>query len=240
MRVGAVVTLLVMTAVIPVASTAELQVSADTGVTPTAPAAAVDPSAGAGIDVGTSGTASATESTSVTTAVPPEYYSLASDLTQSLCDALYNGLAAAIDYFRGQAYHEPVRPVDLVLAVSLCSVKVVLEKKLHEDSFQKPLKDLHLALIQLIGPNVQAIQLLSVAMAELQDSLKDALKDVHPISTLYEILDDAMKNANNDREKSAYDTAKKELDDMVTDLAKYISDVFYMFLSKAFPSVLLS
>ncbi|WP_456455785.1 hypothetical protein [Methanopyrus sp.] len=235
MRVSAITTLLVAMVVTPIASAAELQVSVDTGTTFTT---TVDPSAGAGIDTGASDTTST--SANVTTTVPPEYYSLASNLTQSLCDALYNGTAAVIDYFRGQAYHEPVRPEDIVAAVVLSSFKAVLNQKLHGESFQKPLNEFHLALVRFIGPNSTVMQFLSTVTAELQENLKLMIRSFDPIARFYDAIDTASKCANNDKEENAYSNARNELDNMVTNLAKYVADIFCMFLSKAFPFGLLS
>ncbi len=247
MRASIIATLLVAVTVIPMTSAAELQTSV---TTETAPTATVKPSAGAdaGSDVGVSvvgvpltiGTdetksTSTTGSANVTTTVPPEYYSLASGLTQSLCDALSYGVAAVIDCLRGQAYHEP-RPEDVVFAVVLSAVKAVLNQVLHQESFQKPLNEFHLALVQFIGPNATVMQLLSAVTAELQENLKEAIKSFGPIAMLYDHIENALESASGN-EKSAYENAKSELDNMVTNLTKYASDIFCMLLSKCFPGL---
>ncbi|WP_457620564.1 hypothetical protein [Methanopyrus sp.] len=235
MRAGVIAALLlVATAVIPIASAAaELQVSA---ASEAASKVTVVPSAGAGVDADTSGTESTSTAkpTNATTQVPSEYYTLASNLTQSLCDALSKGSAAVIDYFRGQLYRE-MKPENLVGVIVLSAFKTVLNSYFHSESFQKPLNEFHLKLVQIIGPNVSIMQLLSTVMGELQENLKEAIKSFGPIATFYDTIENAYKNASNDKAKSAYDSAKSDLDDMVESLSKYVSDIFCMILSKFFP-----
>ncbi|MEO2241209.1 MAG: hypothetical protein ABGY09_03975 [Euryarchaeota archaeon] len=165
-----------------------------------------------------------------------QYLSIAQQMSSQLSDAVKYAVSAALDYLRGWALHEPVGPVGLVASVVLPAIKALVQQRLIQQ-LNRPLTQFHLELLKVIRPNVSLVNLMSVAAAATQETIKEALKELDPVRQLFDTLDDKIAHATSDREKDAYKDAENELHSALDSLSRYLSAWVYVLTAAAVPTL---
>ncbi len=237
--------ILALLALIPVVVTGaaateapQLQCSAQPAV---GQAPAVAPAAGAG-DTATADQAQSQQGQSQTQAqqgqqtgqtapsAPSQYLSLAQSMSTELVQAVSSAVGAVLDYLRGRALHEPVRPEDLMVAITLPALKAVIQQKLQE--LGKALTQIHLGILASLQPNTNLINLMQVAAAAAKEYVKAYLQELSVVKDFKDTIESYLKQANNELEESAFRDAESALNSALDHLANYLSMWLYVLLSK--------
>jgi len=165
-----------------------------------------------------------------------QYLSIAQQMSSYLSDAIKHGVSAALDYLRGWALREPIGPVGLVASVVLPAIKALVQQRLIQQ-LDRPLTQFHLELLKVIRPNISLVNLMSVAAAATQETIKEALKELDPIKSIFDMIEDRERHSTNEREENAYKEAESELSSALESLAKYLATWVYVLTAAAVPTL---
>jgi hypothetical protein len=165
-----------------------------------------------------------------------QYLSIAQQMSSCLSDAIKHGVSAALDYLRGWALREPIGPVGLVASVVLPAIKALVQQRLIQQ-LDRPLTQFHLELLKVIRPNVSLVNLISVAGAATQETIKEALKELDPVRSIFDTIEDRKGHATSEREENAYREAETELSSALDSLAKYLATWIYVLTAAAVPTL---
>ncbi|MHC1580336.1 hypothetical protein [Methanopyrus sp.] len=165
-----------------------------------------------------------------------QYLSIAQQMSSDLIDAIKHAMNAALDFLQGQALREPIGPTGFAALVVLPAIKAVVQQRLIQQ-INRPLVQFHLELLKVIRPNVSLVNLMSVAGAATQETIKEALKELDPVKRLFDMIEDREKHSTNEREENAYKEAESELSGALDSLAKYLAAWIYVLTAAAVPTL---
>jgi len=165
-----------------------------------------------------------------------QYLSIAQQMSSDLIEAIKHAMNAALDLLQGQALREPIGPTGFAALVVLPAIKALVQQRLVQH-IEQPLVQFHLELLKVIRPNVSLVNLISVAGAATQETIKEALKELDPVRSIFDMIEDRERHSTNEREENAYKEAESELSGALESLAKYLAAWIYVLTAAAVPTL---